>query len=80
MNVAQEGEGEDEHRHRCLVRAIIKMRLESRDKAHRWLKGYVDDLGKRHAGWNEKHPKSRLDADVRDQWAKGNRGKTGEWK
>lgn len=75
-----EGQGADEHRYRCLVRHVIKMRLVNRDSAHRWFSGYFDDLGKRHAGWNENHPKSRLDADVRDQWAKGNRGKTGEWK
>ena len=80
MNVAQEGEGEDEHRHRCLVRAIIKMRLESRDQAHRWLKGYVDDVGRYQKGWNELHPKSRLEADVRSQWDKGNRGNYGDWK
>ena len=75
-----EGKGTDEHRHRCLVRHVIKMRLESRDSAFRWLKGYVDRVGRYHKGWNELHPKSRLEADVRHQWEKGNRGNTGEWK
>jgi hypothetical protein len=56
------------------------MRLKNRDSAYRWLNGYVDELGRRKKGWNELHPKSRLEADVRDQWAKGNRGTEGEWK
>ena len=56
------------------------MRMENRDGAYRWLNGYVDHLGKRHKGWNELHPKSRLEADIRDQWVKGNRGNEGEWK
>ena len=80
MNVFQEGEGEDEHRHRCLVRHVITMRIENRDSAHRWLHGYSDESGKYRKGWNELHPKSRLEEDVRDQWAKGNRGNQGEWK
>ena len=80
MNETQEGQGADEHRHRCLVREIIKMRIKNRDSAYRWLNGYVDHLGKRHKGWNELHPNSQLEADVRDQWSKGNRGTHGEWK
>ena len=80
MNAAKEGQGEDEHRHRCLVRHVIKMRIENRDSAHRWLNGYSDTYGKRHKGWNELHPKSRLEQDVREQWAKGNKGTDGEWK
>lgn len=80
MNETQEGQGADEHRHRCLVREVISMRLKNRDSAYRWLNGYVDELGRRKKGWNELHPNSRLEEDVRDQWAKGNRGNTGEWK
>lgn len=80
MNDVEEGQGADEHRHRCLVRDVIKKRLKNRDSAHRWFNGHVDSQGKRQKGWNELHPKSRLEMDVRDQWAKGNRGKTGEWK
>jgi len=80
LNAAQEGVGDDEHRHRCLVRWVIKKRLEDRDGAHKWLNGYRDHMGKQHKGWNDLHPKSRLEADVREQWAKGNRGNTGEWK
>lgn len=80
MNYGQEGQVEDEHRHLCLVREIITMRIKKRDSAHRWFNGYVDERGKRHKGWNELHLKSRLKADVRDQWAKGNRSNTGEGK
>jgi len=80
LNGAQEGQGADEHRHRCLVREIIKMRIKDRDSAYRWLNGHTDNFGRYHKGWNELHPKSRLEADVRDQWAKGNRGTEGEWK
>jgi len=75
-----EGQGEDEHRHRCLVREIIRMRMQDRAKAHRWLNGGTDNAGKYHKGWNELHPRSILERDVRDQWSKGNRGEIGEWK
>ena len=76
----EEGKGKDEHRHRCLVRWVIKKRLQDRDGAYQWLNGYRDQLGKYKKGWNELHPKSRLEADVREQWTKGNRGNEGEWK
>ena len=75
-----EGEGEDEHRHRCLVRGIIKMRMIDRQQAYVWLNGGIDKTGKRFKGWNELHPGSILERDIRDQWAKGNRGEDGEWK
>ena len=59
----KEGEGEDQGRHRGLVAWVIRMRLQDRDKAIRWLKG-----------GNDKHPGSILERDVFDQWNKGNRG------
>lgn len=65
----QEGKGEDEHRHRCLVRWVIRKRIEDRDRALEWLRG-----------WNKKHPGSILESDVIEQWQKGNRGQQGEWK
>lgn len=65
----KEGKGEDQDRHKHLVRWVIRKRLEDRDAAHQWLQG-----------WNEKHPRSILEKDVIDQWKKGNRGKEGEWK
>jgi hypothetical protein len=63
---------DEEHIHKCLVRWLINKRIEDRDGAHKFLYG--------HKGWNEKHPKSTLERDVRDQWAKGNRGDWGDWK
>ena len=65
----KEGEGDDQERHRCLVRTTIRMRIQDRDKAHEWLRG-----------WNEKHPGSILERDIIDQWKKGNQGNEGEWK
>lgn len=75
-----EGVGDDEERHRCLVRWVIRKRIEDRDGAHRWLRGYVDSNGRRHKGWNDLHPKSRLEEDVLRQWSLGNKGKEGDWK
>lgn len=80
MSAKEEGIGEREYMYRCLVREVIKMRIKSRDSAYRWLNGYSDDTGRWKKGWNELHPESKLEEDVRDQWAKGNRGNQGEWK
>jgi hypothetical protein len=80
VNAAQEGKGEDEHRHRCLVRWVIKTRIQDRDAAVRFLDGYRDITGKTVKGWNQIHPKSNLDRDVKEQWIRGNRGNEGEWK
>ena len=66
--------------YRCLVRTVITMRIKDRDSAYRWLHGYSDSGGRWKKGWNELHPESNLEKDVRDQWAKGNRGNYGEWK
>ena len=68
-----EGEGDDEHRHRCLVRWLIKRRMENRDFAHRWLYGYTEN-GKFKRGWNDIHPDSILERDSIDQFNRGNRG------
>ena len=68
-----EGEGDDEHRHRCLVRWVIKRRMENRDSAHRWLHGYTEN-GKSKRGWNDIHPDSILERDSIDQFNRGNRG------
>ena len=61
-----EGEGADQER------------LKDRNAAHRFLNGYTDD--KKRKGWNEMHPTSILDRDVKAQWALGNRGGDKEWK
>jgi len=64
-----EGEGVDQHRHRCLVRWVIKKRIEDRASALEWLRG-----------WEGAHPGSVLGRDVLEQWARGNRGAAGEWR
>ena len=69
LNNWKEGEGDDQERHRHLVRWVIQKRITDRDAAHIWLQG-----------WNEKHPGSILERDVISQRSKGNRGKQGEWK
>jgi len=56
------------------------MRVKDRDSAYRWLNGGYDNSGRWKKGWNQLHPESKLDEDVRDQWSKGNRGNEGEWK
>ena len=76
----EEGQADDEHRHRCLVRWLIKKRLQNRDDAHVWLNGYADDRGRHQKGWNELHPQSSLEADVRIEWSLGNRGEPNEWR
>ena len=80
MNEEKEAIGEREHMYRCLVREVIRMRIKDRDSAYRWLRGYSDHTGRWKKGWNELHPESNLEKDVKDQWVKGNRGNTGEWK
>lgn len=62
-------EGEDLYRHQCLVRTIIRMRIENRTKAHEFLKL-----------WNKNHPGSRLEQDILDQWSKGSKGVHGDWR
>jgi len=69
-----EGEGDDQERHRCLVRYVIRMRLSDRDRAHKWLNGKSDGKGGWVRGWNDMHPGSILERDVIEQWKRGNRG------
>jgi hypothetical protein len=76
----EEGRGEDLFRHQCLVRWVIKLRTKDRDAAHKFLNGHFDEKQRFIDGWNKKHPHSKLDRDVRDQWAKGNRGEYGDWR
>jgi hypothetical protein len=56
------------------------MRLQDRQKAHVWINGGVNRVGKRVKGWNEMHPGSRLEQDVREQWLLGNKGEIDDWK
>lgn len=45
------------------------MRIKDRDKAHDFLRM-----------WEKNHNDEKLRADVKDQWAKGNRGEKGDWR
>lgn len=56
------------------------MRIHNRDGAYKWLHGYTDSNGRYKKGWNELHPESTLESDVREQWYLGNRGEFGNWK
>ena len=80
QEIFNEGQGDDEFRHRCLVRQILRWRVTDREKAHGFLYGWTDESGNYIKGWNERRPKSILERDVRDQWKKGNRGENGDWK
>jgi hypothetical protein len=77
--ISKEGEGDDEHRHRCLVRYIIRWRIKDRDAVYKWFNGYTDENGRYQKGWDQNHEGSILRRDVVDQWKKGNRGENNEW-
>jgi hypothetical protein len=70
----------EQHKYRCLVRAVIKMRVRDRDEAYKFLVGWVRPDGSWAKGWNELHPGSTLESDVKQQWKLGNRGEDGDWK
>ena len=77
--ILEDGQGSDEYPHRSLVRQDIRRRVTDRELAHQLLKGWTKD-GKWVPGWNERHPQSILERDVRAQWKLGNRGENGDWK
>lgn len=58
-----------EQLHRSLVREVIRMRIKDRAKAVKFIRDF-----------QQLHPESTLEADVVDQWNKGNRGLVGDWK
>lgn len=62
-----------EHQHRCLVRKLLRLRLESREKVMVELNGEG-----RWPGYKTKNP--RVYEDVLRQWNLGNRGKEGDWR
>lgn len=66
----------DEYQYQCMVRWLLKKRLEDRDGAHKFL--YGD--GKKIRGWNNLHPNSPLEKDSIWQWNLGNRGEYGDWR
>ena len=51
------------------MRHAIKLRIKSRNEGHAFL-----------VRWQEKHPGSTLDQDVREQWRLGNRGVHMDWR
>jgi hypothetical protein len=62
----------EEYRHQCEVRTVIRWRRDDRSRAL----NYLEDVRKKRG----KEAGDRLENDVRDQWAKGNRGQEGDWK
>jgi hypothetical protein len=62
----------EEYRHQCEVRQVLRWRVESRDKAV----GYLSLVRQKRSSDNA----GKLERDVKDQWAKGNRGDKGDWR
>lgn len=62
-----------EHKHRCLVRYILRLRCKSQELGRQELFGD----GKKWPGYKVKNPK--VFDDVVRQWKLGNRGNPGEW-
>ncbi len=62
---------EEDLRHKCEVRQVLKWRVESRSKAVEYLA-----LVRKKRG-NEKA--NLLEKDCKDQWSRGNRGDMGVW-
>ena len=61
---------DEEHRHRCEVRQLLKWRAE---KGLQWFREYISTYG---FGGR----KAKLLNDVAEQWKRGNRGEKGTWK
>lgn len=68
LTKATRGNCSQEFLYQCLVRDVIKKRIENRAKAHEFLNN-----------WEASHKDSKLKQDVTYQWSKGNRGSEGEW-
>lgn len=62
-------EAKDVLRHQSLVRWVLEFRERDQAGVKDWLKK-----------WNVLHPNSEVEKDAKDQWAKGNRGKSGDWR
>lgn len=63
---------EEDLRHQCEVRQVLRWRAENRDKAVSYLQLVRQKRGDAKA--------DKLERDTREQWAKGNRGIEGEWR
>lgn len=63
---------EEDFRHRCEVWQVLRWRVENRDKAVSYLNLVRQRRGDVVA--------TKLEQDVKEQWAKGNRGIKGDWR
>lgn len=59
-------------RHKCEVRQILAWRVADRDSALKYLSVVRQKRGNQAA--------DQLEADCRDQWSRGNRGRKGDWR
>ena len=62
----------EEHRHQCEVRTVLRWFDKDREKGHAYLAALR--RGKRGAAAIK-----RIEDDLRDQWKKGNRGEDDKW-
>jgi hypothetical protein len=60
---------EETHKHRCLVRHVLRWRKKNELEA----KAFI-------GRWMYKHPDSTLQKDCVVQWGLGNRGQQGDWR
>ena len=64
---------DEEHRHRCEVRQVLRWRMQhGREWVQDWLAGVERFRGKPAA--------DRIRTDAASQWAAGNRGKPDDWR
>lgn len=61
----------EKERHECEVRYVLRLRVESRERAMR----YLDTVDEKRKGGSAK-----LRKDVIEQWTLGNRGVHGDWR
>jgi hypothetical protein len=66
-------DAQEEHRHRCEAREWMRRRA-GKDKE--WLRDVLDEI-ERSRG---KLASERLRRDIKDQWARGNRGAPADWR
>jgi hypothetical protein len=70
MNDLLTGNTDEEYRHQCEVRQLIK-----------WRKEWGLQRFQRYLQTNGFSPRiAKLREDIADQWAKGNRGQKGDWR
>jgi hypothetical protein len=70
MNDLLTGNTDEEHRHQCEVRQLIKWRQEwGLQRFQRYLQNPRFDSRR-----------AKLGEDIVDQWKKGNRGEKGDWR